>query len=76
MKNTHFLLDLLSQRKPKYFSIMLDGTIIFKAELAENGFKTLIDSPVDISKPRWLMTILFDNDSTPVHTIHLAGEIG
>jgi hypothetical protein len=76
MKNSHFFLDLVSQRKPKSFSVMLDGTIIFKAELLENRFKTLIDLPVKINKKRWLMAILFDNDPTPVYTIHLGGEIG
>jgi hypothetical protein len=76
MKNTHFLLDLLSQRKPKSFSVMLDGTVIFKAELLENRFKTLIDLPVEVNKKRWLMAILFDDDPTPVYTINLGGEIG
>jgi hypothetical protein len=76
MNNSHFLLDLVSQREPKSFSVMLDGTIIFKAELSENRLKTLIDLPVEVNKKRWLMAILFDDDPTPVYTINLGGEIG
>lgn len=70
------LLEMISHRKPKIFSVKLDGTEIFRGKFTTSGIQTLLDLPIDLNKPRWLMTIFFDDNPTPVHSIDLKGETG
>lgn len=76
MENMHFLLDLLAQQKPEGFSVVLDGTEIFKGKFTDSGIETILDASIDINKPRWLMTIFFDGNPTPVYSLSLDGETG
>ena len=70
------LLELVARKKPKLFSVQLDGTEIFRGKLTSDGVETVLDLPVDLNKPRWLMTIFFDDNPRPVHVINLKGETG
>lgn len=70
------LLEMVARKKPKLFSVKLDGTEIFRGRFTRNGIETILDLPVDQNKPRWLMTIFFDDEPIPVHSISLKGETG
>ena len=72
----HFLLELLAQQKPKGFSVVIDGNEVFRAKFTSSGIETVLDAPIDINKPRWLMTIFFDGNPTPVYSLNLSGETG
>lgn len=76
MKFNHSLLKLFSEQKPKTFSVILDGIEIYKGEITETGVKTLVEKQVPLDQPRYLMSIVFDQDPTPVYFVDLQGETG
>ena len=72
----HFLLELVAQQKPEGFSVVLDGNEIFRGRFTGSGIETLLDASIDVNKPRWLMTIFFDGNPTPVYSLNLNGKTG
>ncbi len=76
MNTQHPFLKLLCEQKPKTFSVILDGIEIYKGEITETGVKTLVEKQVPLDQPRYLMSIVFDQDPTPVYFLDLQEETG
>lgn len=76
MMNQHPFLKLFSEQKPQTFSVILDGVEIYKGKVTESGVKTLVEKQVSLDQPRYLMSIVFDQDPTPVYFLDLQGETG
>ena len=76
METKHPFLQLFSEQRPKTFSVILDGVEIYKGEITDTGVKTLIEKQVPIDQPRYLMSIVFDQDPTPVYCLDLQEETG
>lgn len=76
LEHEHFLLQLIAERKPEILSISIDKAEVFRAKLTEQGLETLLDLPIDVNKPRWMMTISLDDDPVPVYSLNLGGETG
>lgn len=76
LEDNHFLLQLIAERNPEILSVSIDSVEVFRARFTEQGLETLIDQPIDTSKPRWMMTISLDDDPVPVYSLNLGGEKG
>ena len=76
LESDHYLLRLIAKRKPKTMSVRIDNAEVFKAKFTEQGLKTIFDLPVDVTKPRWILTIFLDDDPTPVYSLNLGGATG
>ena len=72
----HYLLQLIAEREPKTMTVSIDSAEVFKARFTEQGLETIFDLSIDVSKPRWLMTISLDDDTTPVYSLNLGGITG
>jgi hypothetical protein len=72
----HPFLRLLLSQDPKTFSVHLDGVEIYRGEFTDSGIKTLIDQPIDINRPRYLLNIFFDSNPMPIYALSLGGETG
>ena len=76
VEEDHYLLQLIAERKPETMAVSIDSTEVFTAKFTEQGLETVFDVLIDVNKPRWLMTISLDNDSTPVYSLNLGGATG
>ena len=72
----HPFLDSLAAIKPKFLRVQLDGEDIYRGEFTNSGIKTVFEESIDLSVPRHLLTIFFDDMPTPVYSIALDGEVG
>ena len=72
----HSFLKALATTQPTFFSVQLDGVEIYKGKFTDNGIVTIQEKLVDLTVPRHLLTIFFDDMSTPIYSIALNGEVG
>ena len=76
VEEDHYLLRLIAQREPETMTVSIDSAEVFKAKFTEQGLETIFDLSIDVSKPRWLMTISLDDDEIPVYSLNLGGVTG
>lgn len=72
----HYLLQYITEKQPEIISVFIDGVELFRAKFTAAGIEDIFDQPIDIAKPRWLMTISFDNSPIPIYSLNLGGETG
>ena len=70
------LLKFIAENQPEMMSMFLDGNEVYRAKFTDEGLKTIFNLPVDLSKPRRLITLCFDGSSTPIYSLNLNGETG
>ena len=71
-----YLLRLIAERKPETMSVRIDNAEVFKAKFTDRGLEAIFDLPIDVTKPRWILTIFLDDDPTPVYSLNLGGATG